>query len=124
MGSQPHASATPIRDRTDALITASIRGLAAAMEIPAEELAELAGVHRTTYYRRKRAGGWKAAEVAAIARRFRVPVGDLYSGRVTVVVGPDDDPQGSGLVRHEGFEPPTRWFDGRRRRGHLAVVNG
>lgn len=85
-----------MRDQVDAQITASIKGLAASLDIPAEELAELAGVHRTTYYRRRRTGGWKATEVAAIAQRFRVKVGDIYAGRATANLTPDDDPDGGG----------------------------
>jgi len=115
--SERHSSATLV----DAQITASVKGLAASLDIKAEDLAEYVGINRATYYRRRKQGGWRATEVALIAARCRVAVEDIYAGRATANLTPDDDPPGGG-VRHQGLEPRTRWFDGWRRRGHLSAV--
>lgn len=96
MSTQPVDSGRVAAARADAQITASVKGLAASLDISPGELAELVGIDRATYYRRRKHGGWKASEIALIAARCRVSVGDIYSGRATAVLDPipPRDPDG------------------------------
>jgi len=63
----------------DATISATVRGLAAARGLSPDDVAAGIGMNRSTYYRRL-AGGFSAADVAALADLFGVQVADLYDG--------------------------------------------
>lgn len=95
----------------DAQITASVKGLAASLDIKAEELAAWVGIDRATYYRRRKHGGWKATEVAAIAARCRVKVEDIYAGRAVAVLGGGPGPEGGGaaVTPTDGYRQRKFW---------------
>lgn len=63
----------------DETISSTVRGLAAARGLSPDEVAAGIDMNRSTYYRRL-AGGFSAADVAALADFFGVEVADLYTG--------------------------------------------
>jgi hypothetical protein len=72
------AAGTPLT-AVDATISATVKGLAAARDLSPDDVATGIGMNRSTYYRRL-AGGFSAADVAALADFFGVSVIDLYDG--------------------------------------------
>ena len=65
----------------DARISAAVRALAAGNGLKNAELAPILGIHRASVFAKiKGETSWKASEVAALARFFDVPVGDLFDG--------------------------------------------
>jgi hypothetical protein len=66
--------------RTDLVITATVRALAASRSTALGDVAEAVGMPRSTFERRLSKGGWTAAEVARLAEWFSVPVSDLFTG--------------------------------------------
>lgn len=69
------------RHDDDARISAAVRALAAGNGLKNAEIAPILGIHRSSVFAKiKGETSWKASEVAALARYFGVPVGDLFDG--------------------------------------------
>lgn len=65
--------------QVDETISATVRGLAAARGLSPDDVAAGINMNRSTYYRRL-AGGFSAADVAALADFLGIEVSDLYTG--------------------------------------------
>ncbi len=95
----------------DRAIATAVNALREDRGLSVDQLAVYAGLNRASLYRKLKGDyGWKATDVALLARYFDVEPNDLFSGK-PVGGGPRDDedrPKRGRVVRHQGLEPRTR----------------
>lgn len=82
------------------------------LKMTVKEAATICGIHYATW------STWEngarpsdlAGVITAISESLGVDRDWLMWGKTETA--PTDDGGGGGVVRHEGFEPPTRWYEG------------
>lgn len=85
----------PTGDRADETVRRTIDALIRGRDLTVEQTAKMAGIHRSTLYRRLGGKGsrqaFTAGEVSALARALRVTIQDLYGGLGGTFVPPPPD---------------------------------
>ena len=90
----------------DAVVSAAVRALSHARQVPTEVIAEVCGVGRTAVFAKLNgSSAWKLREVVLLAEYFDVSVDDLVSGVVSVVPA-------AGLPPRVRRSPVSRGADG------------
>lgn len=90
------------------MISATVAGLLNLRGSAVEDLAAEAHIAQATLYRKLRGGRWKATEAKMIADAFKVPVGDLYDGKVTPGPALPKCPHGDSNSEPTDYELETR----------------
>ena len=111
-----HAMSTVTRIRSAAPLTErvseEVRALMGRHKVSQGVIAHWLGVNQTAVSARLRGTtGWKVSEIEAVAAGFGVHPAVLM-GVNAELPRPDGPDGGEVLVRHQGLEPRTRWFDG------------
>jgi DNA-binding XRE family transcriptional regulator len=80
-------SSSETSDPTNLAIARAVNQLREARDLTVDQLAVYAGLNRASLYRKLKGDyGWKATDVAALAKFFAVEPNDLFSGKP--VLGP------------------------------------